>query len=150
MVALIDGILDEETGEIFFEVVKPIELETIVSNDQMASRIITYSVGAKVFGIPAQIKMTDPRTKQVFAQQEGVLIEQDGGHILMPFENVAEVDEKGVKAEDLVTDEDVKEVENVLNKLNKTLSQGNVMGFNYKQLLLMGVIALVVVKVIKE
>jgi sporulation protein YlmC with PRC-barrel domain len=141
MIALIDVELNQSQGKMTFEITEPIAVETIVPDSSIASQTLMFKEGATIEGFPSQGFLSDTNGQPI-QNVEGVLVEHDGGHLIIPFEKVREVGDKIIS-----------EVESGLDKVDsaitKEVGKDTVLGFTYKQLLFIGLITIVVVKVVK-
>ncbi len=144
MVAEIQGETNSKNGLLTFEITKPIELETIVSSSDMAQTRINYMAGSKVEGFPIIANLIDLQTKlpiQTGSKAEGILVEKDSGHVIIPFNYVKEV----------TIVETVKDAASELIEEGKGfLPDGGVLGFTYKQILFLGLFTIIVTKLVKK
>lgn len=142
MIALIDVELNQSQGKMTFEITEPIAVETIVPDSSIASQTLMFKEGATIDGFPAQGVLSDANGQPI-QNVEGVLVEHDGGHLIIPFEKVREVGDKIASS-----------IESGIDKLDSTLvketGKEGIMGFTYKQILFIGLVTIVVAKIIKS
>jgi hypothetical protein len=144
MIALLNGKINQENGLMTFEIIKPIEVETIVSDSSMEERVVNYLEGSTVEGFPSDMTLINPLNKlpiQDGSQAEGILVEIGDGHVIIPFNAVKEVS--------LI--EDVKgKIDEAIESSKSLLPTDGILGFTYKQILFIGLFTIIVTKIVKN
>ena len=151
MIALIEGEINKENGILTFEVTDSVELDLIVTDPRFDGETSMFVSGSKIVGFPARVNLTENKGGQLLnlGVVEGVLVETEKGAYIVPFDYVKEVESEFIQprpnnmVEDLASEENLQSIENKLN--SKTI-----LGFNYKQLLLIAGITFIVVKIAKN
>lgn len=151
MIALIEGEIIKENGILTFEVTDSVELDLIVTDPRFDGETSMFVSGSTIVGYPARVELIENKGGQLLnlGIVEGVLVETEKGVYIVPFDYVKEVESEFIQprpnnmVEDLASEENLQSIENKLN--SKTI-----LGFNYKQLLLIAGITFIVVKIAKN
>jgi hypothetical protein len=151
MIALIEGEIVRENGILTFELTDSVELDLIVTDPRFDGETSMFVSGSTIEGYPARVQVTESKGSQFLnlGTIEGVLVETEKGAYIVPFDYVKEVESKFIQprpngmVEDLASEENLQSLENKLN--SKTI-----LGFNYKQLLLIAGLTFIVVKIAKN
>lgn len=153
MIAILDGQLDESRGLVTYEVLEPIELESIVSHHSKTFDISQFSTGAKIQGYPARLRIiqidSSSGSKVDMGVNEGVLVEKGDGHFLFPFQYVKEVYDLDLvkEVEDVDTDEIKEQLKDGASKIKNVLTKPALLGFTWGQIVLIAGVTLVVTKI---
>jgi hypothetical protein len=148
MVGIVNGKVDNSRGILNFEILRDIELETIVPTDKIASEVIMFNKGAAVEGLPIMGSVTEIRNGKIYETREvsGVVIERDGGTIIIPFDFVEEKDFQ-------VTPRPTGGVlngESINDTIDKVAAETDkIFGFTPKQLLVIAVATILIAKIVK-
>ena len=150
MVARIEGKLFDEEGLLTFKVLEPIEVESMVDDASKDTYFSVFNKGAKIQGYPAQLVIVKDEKGVLtnLGQQEGVLVEGNNGIFLFPFDSVDEVSSDLL--EQVTSDDTANQVQTSLSQLNDKLSSGGLLGFTWKQILLITGVAIVATKVFNK
>jgi len=140
MIAKIEGSINDKNGILSFEILDTVEVELIVAKADYQQPTSTYKSGAIIEGFPAMVKLTDISGNE--HNEEGVLVESGNGHYLIPFNFVKEIES------DTIVDKIEEEVEKVVDTIKST-NEKEILGFSYKQILVIGIMAVVVTKIMK-
>lgn len=146
----------DDLGIRAFSVSEPIELPFLTENTELANKKKLFKEGGKFYGIPAEFKIMriDGNTNTNLTEKPtyGFMVEEEGGVYVVP-ENLVLVPEDGVDFEPTKPEQDIvettKEVINVVKDKAENFDPEKTLGFNYKQLIVMAVLGIVIVKLLK-
>jgi hypothetical protein len=151
MVARIQGKLFDEEGLLTFKVTETVEVEAMVDDASKDTAFSTFKKGAVIQGFPAQLVIVKDENGKLtdLGQQQGVLIENENGKFLFPFDFVEEINETVNQQVADVSVSDKPSGTTSLSQLNDKLSNNGILGFSWKQLILITGITAIAVKVFK-
>lgn len=148
MVALLDGQIVSDKGLIGFKVLEPFQDETIVPTGEYASSIVTFPKDSIVYGYPAKLDIKNASSLAIMDRREGLLVEQDSGHVVIPFDKLEEVETSFV--DKIKGSETFEDIESGVEKIEKKLDSEKFLGFTYKQILFIGLVTIIVSKLVKN
>lgn len=152
MIAKVDWVLPKgvSEGDLYeFKMAETIQLPVL--SDRESKTETTFLQGGKVSGTPALIRLTEPNTgkKQVF---EGVLVKDAEGIYAIPKKfvdkNVTPLLETVQNSVDKASDEAKEIFDQATTEVDKVDTE-KLFGFTKKQLLVMAITTIVLVKILK-
>jgi hypothetical protein len=147
----------DDQGERYFTVTDSVTVPLLTELEASAGKERSFNKGGKFSGIPVymQIAKKDGELFVPFGEVQGFMVSVEDGVYLVPMEIVGILEEAEIKAMDTAKTvvKDVAEVaETVIQKTEdevKNFNPKHTLGFSYKQLLVIGVAALLIVKLTK-